>query len=77
MGKRPLIRRRGRGGMQFRATSTGKLSRAKYPGYTLSEQHEGLVIDLVHERGRDVPLAKIRFEEKTKCIKKWQHFVVT
>lgn len=64
MGKRPLVRRRGRGGNQFRATSVGKVgSKANYPRFSLSEQHDGTVIDLVHERGRDVPLAKIRFED--------------
>ena len=63
MGKRPLVRRRGRGGSQFRAVSTGKLTRAKYPGFSLSEQHEGIIIDLIHERGRDAPLAKVRFED--------------
>lgn len=62
MGKRPLVRRRGRGGMQFRATSTGKIDKAKYPSFALSEQKEGRVIDLIHERGRDAPLAKVRFE---------------
>jgi large subunit ribosomal protein L2 len=63
MGKRPLVRRRGRGGFQFRAVSTGKLNHAKYPSFSLSEQHEGTIIDLVHERGRDAPLAKVRFED--------------
>ncbi|HET6517033.1 MAG TPA: 50S ribosomal protein L2 [Nitrosopumilaceae archaeon] len=63
MGKRPLVRRRGRGGFQFRAVSTGKLSGAKYPDFSLSEQHEGTIIDLLHERGRDAPLAKVRFED--------------
>lgn len=63
MGKRPLVRRRGRGGFQFRAVTTGKLNRAKYPSFSLSEQHEGTIIDLVHERGRDAPLAKVRFED--------------
>ena len=63
MGKRPLVRRRGRGGSQFRAVSTGKLTCAKYPDFSLSEQHEGIIIDLVHERGRDAPLAKVRFED--------------
>jgi len=63
LGKRPLVRRRGRGGSQFRATSTGKLAKAKYPNFPLSEQHEGSVIDLVHERGREAPLAKVRFED--------------
>ncbi len=64
MGKRPLVRRRGRGGNQFRAASTGKVgSKARYPRFSLSEQHDGAVIDLVHERGRDAPLAKVRFED--------------
>ncbi len=63
MGKRPLVRRRGRGGMQFRAASTGKLAPAKYPHFDLSEDHIGTVIDLIHERGRDAPLAKVRFED--------------
>jgi large subunit ribosomal protein L2 len=49
--------------MQFRATTTGKLAPAKYPNYNLPEKHLGDIIDLVHERGRDVPLAKVRFED--------------
>ena len=48
--------------MQFRAASTGKLAPAKYPRFSLSEQHEAEVVDIVHERGRDAPLAKVRFE---------------
>lgn len=63
MGKRPLVRRRGRGGMQFRAAVTGKFAPAKYPSFDLSAVHTGTVIDLVHERGRDAPLAKVRFED--------------
>jgi len=63
MGKRPLVRRRGRGGMQFRSATTRKIAPAKYPRFTLAEQHEGTVIDIVHESGRDVPLAKVRFED--------------
>jgi large subunit ribosomal protein L2 len=61
LGKRPLVRRRGRGGMQFRASKL-KLSPAKYPSFSLSEEHLAEVVDLVHEIGRDVPLAKVRFE---------------
>ena len=63
MGKRPLVRRRGRGGMQFRAPTLGKIAPAKYPNYSLNEKHEGEIIDLVHESGRDAPLAKVRFED--------------
>lgn len=63
MGKRPLVRRRGRGGSQFRAATTGKITRAAYPNFPLAESHTGTVLDIVHERGRDAPLAKIRFED--------------
>ena len=62
MGKRPLVRRRGRGGSQFRAATTGKVARAAYPNFPLAESHTGDVIDIIHERGRDAPLAKVRFE---------------
>ncbi len=63
MGKRPLVRRRGRGGLQFRAASTGKVTPAKYPSFELKEQREGKIIDLIHETGREAPLAKVRFEK--------------
>jgi large subunit ribosomal protein L2 len=64
LGKRPLVRRRGRGGNQFRSTSTGKVGKqAKYPRFPLGEQHAGEIIDLIHERGREAPLTKVRFED--------------
>ena len=62
MGKRPLVRRRGRGGHQFRAVSIGKIGRAAYPNFALSESHQATVVDIIHERGRNAPLAKVRFE---------------
>ena len=65
MGKRPLIRRRGRGGKQFRAIIVGKIAPAKYPNFKLDEHHSGVVVDIVHERGRDAPLTKIRFDDGT------------
>ena len=63
MGKRPGVRRRGRGGMQFRSATTQKLKAAKYPSFSLDEERKGEIIDLVHESGRDVPLSKVRFED--------------
>ena len=64
MGKRPLVRRRGRGGNQFRSTSTGKVGKtATYPRFPLAENHTGEIIDLIHERGREAPLSKVRFED--------------
>lgn len=62
MGKRTLVRRRGRGGLQFRAASTGKVIPAKYPSFTLAEQHSGHIVDLIHETGRDAPLAKVKLD---------------
>ena len=64
LGKRPLVRRRGRGGHQFRSTATGKVGKtATYPRFPLAENHTGEIIDLVHERGREAPLSKVRFED--------------
>ena len=65
MGKRTLVRRRGRGGKQFRAITVGKLAPAKYPNFKLNEHHSGTVVDIVHERGRDAPLARIHFDDNT------------
>src|SRR5919107_802632 len=63
MGKRTLVRRRGRGGKQFRAIIVGKIAPAKYPNFKLDEHHSGTVVDIVHERGRDAPLARIHFDD--------------
>jgi large subunit ribosomal protein L2 len=62
LGKRPLVRRRGRGGKQFRAITVGKILPARYPNFKLEEQHEGKIVDIIHERGRDAPLAKVEFD---------------
>jgi large subunit ribosomal protein L2 len=67
LGKRTLVRRRGRGGKQFRAITVGKIAPAKYPNFKLNEHHSGTVIDIIHERGRDAPLAKVRFDDNTFC----------
>ena len=63
MGKRTLVRRRGRGGKQFQSIKTGKIVPAKYPKLLSSEQKIGSIVDIVHERGRDAPLAKIQFDK--------------
>jgi large subunit ribosomal protein L2 len=65
LGKRTLVRRRGRGGKQFRAITVGKLAPAKYPNFKLDEHHSGTVVDIVHERGRDAPLARIHYDDNT------------
>lgn len=65
MGKRTLVRRRGKAGKQFRAIKVGKISPAKYPNFKPDKRRSGTVIDIVHERGRDAPLAKIHFDDGT------------
>jgi len=62
LGKRTLVRRRGRGGKQFRAIIVGKIAPTKYPKFKDDELHSGVVMDIIHERGRDAPLAKIKFD---------------
>jgi len=59
MGKWIIPRRRGKGGGQFRAPSKGKFGPARYP--PLSQQTvTAEVVDILHETGRDAPLARIR-----------------
>src|SRR5215813_12368461 len=65
LGKRTLVRRRGRGGKQFRAVTVGKITPAKYPNFRLDQSHSGVIVDIVHERGRNAPLAKIHFDDGT------------
>ena len=65
MGKRTLVRRRGKAGKQFRAIKVGKISPAKYHNFKPDKRRSGTVIDIVHERGRDAPLAKIHFDDGT------------
>ncbi len=62
MGKRILVQRRGRGGSQFRARKVGKIAPAAYPPLPLEETHQAVVEDIVHERGRQAPLARLRFD---------------
>lgn len=65
MGKRILPQRKGRGSPQFRVPSKGKIASAKYPAFPLNETHKGVVEDIVHERGRMAPLARVRFDNGT------------
>ncbi|MFP3282997.1 MAG: 50S ribosomal protein L2 [Nitrososphaeria archaeon] len=65
MGKRILVQRRGRGGSQFRARKVGKIAPVSYPSLPPEETHQGVVEDIVHERGRQAPLARLRFDDGT------------
>jgi len=64
MGKRILVQRRGNGGMRYRSHNKGKIAPASYPFLDSNNTVTGIVKDLLHERGRSVPLAKIVFNDK-------------
>ncbi len=62
MGKRILPQRMGRGTPTFRNRGHLRVAPAHYPPYHHGETLRGKVVDLVHDPGRWVPLAKIVLE---------------
>jgi len=62
MGKRIIQRARGKGGPRYRSPGHRFVGNIKY-GF-----EEGEVIDIVHDPGRDAPLAKIKTNGKEKFI---------
>ncbi len=62
MGKRILVQRMGRGSPTFRSPSHLRIGPAKYPSISLDTTLKGKVVDLLHDPGRWVPLAKIILE---------------
>ncbi|MDA4128316.1 MAG: 50S ribosomal protein L2 [Thaumarchaeota archaeon] len=61
MGKRILQRRRGKGGIQFRARTRGKIAPVRYP--KLAADAKGIVRSILDERGRSAPLAQLEFDK--------------
>ena len=64
MGKKILVQRRGRGYGVFRAQKSSKIAPAKMitPTLASNESSKFVLVDLIHERGRNSPLAKYEFE---------------
>ena len=58
MGKRIIQRARGKGGPRYRSPGHRFVSKIKY-GFK-----KGEVIDIIHDPGRDAPLAKIKTDDK-------------
>lgn len=63
MGRRILVRRRGRGGMQFRAPRKGKIAAVRYPFTSPQATVVGEVANILHERGRSAPLMQVRLSD--------------
>ncbi len=65
MGKRILVRRRGRGKGVFKAPTHRRVAPVSYPPVSNSETVlEGIVKDLIHDPGRGIPLALLEFNDR-------------
>lgn len=62
MGKRLLVQRAGRGTSVFKSPSHLRIGAAKYPQLDPAISLKGRVVELIHDPGRWVPLAKIVLE---------------
>jgi large subunit ribosomal protein L2 len=70
MGKRIIVRRRGRGTSVFRSPTHKRVGDAVIPPHDLKEfksSFTGIVTDLLHDPGRGAPLAFIKFENGQSC----------
>ena len=63
MGKRLLQQRAGRGGINFRNPGWRRVGKARIPN--IEGDHIGKVMDIVHDPGRNAPLALIRLDNGT------------
>jgi large subunit ribosomal protein L2 len=68
MGKRILPQRMGRGSPTFRSPSHRRVGPAKYPPLRPNITLRGKVVDLLHDPGRWVPLAKVVLEDGTEFL---------
>ncbi|MDG6933579.1 MAG: 50S ribosomal protein L2 [Nitrososphaerota archaeon] len=59
MGKRILVRRRGKAGLQWLAPKKGKVAPVSYPRLPHTQTVSALVESIFHERGRGAPLARL------------------
>ena len=66
MGKRILVQRKGRGGIQFRSRAHLKVAPVKYPPMTgLESKVKGVIKEIIHEPARHTPIAKVVLEDGT------------
>lgn len=72
MGKRLLVQRRGRGGSVFRNPGWKHEGPARYRPYNHEEIYSrviaGTVVELIHDPGRGVPLARVKFEDGVEML---------
>src|SRR3989442_8005888 len=61
LGKRIQQRRAGKGGIQFRARTRGKIAPVRYPKIATEARDTGVVRAILDERGRSAPLAQLEY----------------
>lgn len=66
MGKRIIQQARGKGGPRYRAPSHRYLGRVEYK--PLGLRVDGKVVNILHDPGRNVPVAIVRFEDGTELL---------
>lgn len=66
MGKRLIVQRRGRGSPTFTANKRGKYGKVKYP--FIKGTIGGIIVDILHERGRSAPIARIVLDDGTEYL---------
>ncbi len=66
MGKRLIQQARGRGGPTYRSPSFRYAGEARH-AKSLSDI-KGVVVDIIHCQGHSAPLAKVRYDDGTKCL---------
>lgn len=57
MGKRIISQRRGKGTSTYKSPNSGKKYKPKYG------KSKGKIIDILHDKGRNSPIAKVQYEE--------------
>jgi len=68
VGKRILVQRKGRGGIQFRSRAHLKIGPARYPQIGLRETVKGRIVEFLHEPARWTPLARVVLEAGEEMI---------
>jgi large subunit ribosomal protein L2 len=68
MGKRILVRRRGKAGLQWLAPKKGKVGAVAYPPLPHTQTAKAVVETILHERGRAAPLAKLVLDDGSRTF---------
>jgi large subunit ribosomal protein L2 len=66
VGKRILVQRKGRGGIQFRSKDHLKIAPVRYPQDGMDNLLRGVIKEILHEPGRHTPISLVELENGQK-----------